>query len=197
MGTASKVVLRPEPQCSLFFSSRSYPLQIEKIPMGKRGLHHSVRQDFLLKFSGLHRHRSDCRRSVDMIRDAQAWIARSYSAHEARRRPWILAEDLKKVRRLMQGLRRPEMGCGDGTSLLVWDAESSPPAHAGETYYGATSRRFHQRMSYHRFLLNVKRMDSENAIWRGVHDVGKNGSGGHSLVERLQFRYWWMTPLSK
>lgn len=90
----------------------------------------------------------------------------------------------------------------DGTSLLVWDAESSPPAHAGETVLWSSVTEVSSADVISLPLLVEREADvlrKRYLAW--VHDVGQELLGGQSLVERLHLRpgfsYWWMTPLSE
>lgn len=97
----------------------------------------------------------------------------------------------------------PEMGSvADEASLLVWDAELSPPPHGGKTLLWRSIAEGASQDVISMPLLVERDADDLRARYLAwVHDVGQEQVGGQSLVERLQLRpgfsYWWMTPLSE
>ena len=90
----------------------------------------------------------------------------------------------------------------DENSLLVWDAESSPPPHVGTTLLWRSVPDTPSPDVIPLPLLVERDADELRARYLAwVHDIGQESVGGRSLVDRLQLRngfsYWWMTPLSE
>lgn len=90
----------------------------------------------------------------------------------------------------------------DGTSLLVWDAESSPPSCAGTTLLWRTVPDAQAEDVVPVPLLVERDADELRTRYLAwVHAIGQDVCGGRSLIERLHLRdgfsYWWMTPLSE
>ena len=98
----------------------------------------------------------------------------------------------------------PDMQAAAGDcALLVWDAESPPPAaHAGRTLLWRSVAEQPSPDIISVPLLVERDADLLRARYLAwVHDVGAEEADGLSLVERLRLRdgfsYWWMTPLSE
>lgn len=90
----------------------------------------------------------------------------------------------------------------DEISLLVWDAESSPPPHAGITLLWRTVPDVPSPDVVPVSLLVERGADVLRASYLAwVRDIGLESCGGRTLADRLQLRggfsYWWMTPLSE
>lgn len=93
-------------------------------------------------------------------------------------------------------------GVGKQSTLLVWDADSSPPKTAGKT---ALWRSIADASSSNHVSLpllveaNAESLKRRYLSW--VYELGEVKVGGRRLIDQLQLRpgfsYWWMTMLAE
>lgn len=93
-------------------------------------------------------------------------------------------------------------GVADEISLLVWDAESSPPSHPGITVLWSTVPKEGGEGVVSLPLLveqDANTLRARYLAW--VHDLGNVEVDGRPLIDKFALRpgfsYWWMTPLAE